>query len=76
MAKLAKMRRDKFPCSLQLCLISCLIAINDVEDAELILASEWGDEVSLSCEKIDLTIHNQILTNLFKLLDIIIDEMY
>jgi hypothetical protein len=44
--------------------------VNDFEDADLVIGSIWGDE------KLDLTIHKEILQNLFQYLDVMIDQLY
>ena len=53
-----------------------MIAVNDFEDAELVIGSVWGDETNLQCDKLDLTIHNELLCNLFTYTDIMIEQMY
>ena len=54
----------------QLCLVACLIFVNDFEDAEMIIGSIWGDE------KLDLSINKDITEYLFDYLEIITEKMY
>ena len=70
------MKREKFPYNYQLWLVACLIAVNDFEDAELVIGSVWGDEMNMGCDKLDLTIHNELLCNLFTYTEIMIEQMY
>jgi hypothetical protein len=51
MVKINKIRRESLPYNFQVWLVSCLIQINDLVDAEIVIGSIWGDE------KLDLTIH-------------------
>ena len=55
MAKINVLKRDYIPYNFQLWLVSCLIKLNDLEDAELIIGSIWGDE------KLDLRVHKDLL---------------
>lgn len=42
--KMSQMKVDVFAYNYQLWLVACLIAVNDFEDAELVIGSIWGDE--------------------------------
>jgi len=61
------MKVDSFPYNYQLWLVACLIAVNDFEDAELVIGSMWGDE------QLDLTIHNELLCSIFTYTELIIE---
>ena len=49
--------------------VTCLIKLNDFEDAELIIGAIWG-------EKLDLTINFELLSSLFWYTETIIQNMY
>ena len=70
MVKIDQLRKDQFPYNFQLWLVTCLLQINDLDNAELIIGSIWGDE------KLDLTIHKDLLQTLFALVEIMIAKMY
>lgn len=55
MSKIEQLRRDQFPYNFQLWLVTCLLQLNDLENAEIIIGSIWGDE------KLDLTIHKDLM---------------
>jgi hypothetical protein len=44
--------------------------LNDLEDAELIVGSVWGDE------RLDLRIHKELLNQLFSIIEIMINDLY
>ena len=49
--------------------MTCLLQLNDLENAVLIIGSIWGDE------KLDLTIHKDLMQTLFALIEIMIGKM-
>ena len=63
-------RNGKLPYNFQLWLVTCLLKVNDFEDAELIIGSMWGDE------KIDLRIHKELLLTLFWYAEKMIQQMF
>jgi hypothetical protein len=68
MAQIDAMRRD-INSNYQLWLVTCLIIVNDFEDAELVIGSIWGDE------KLDLTLHKELCMCLFDYLEIATSKM-
>ena len=64
-----EIKSKKLPYNFQLWLVTCLIKLNDFEDAELIIGAIWG-------EKLDLTINFELLSSLFWYADTIIHDMY
>lgn len=61
--------RTQLPYNYQLWLLTCLVQINDFEDAALMILSLWGDE------KLDLTIHKDLLNTLFESLEVMIRKL-
>ena len=70
MMKVNQIRADVIPYNFQIWLLTCLLKLNDFEDAELIIGSIWGDE------KLDLRIHKDLLQTLFETIEIMIGQLF
>jgi hypothetical protein len=62
--------RKKMPYNYQLWLVTCLLQLNDLEDADLLISTLWGER------KLDLTIHRDLLCTLLELLEVMIRKLH
>lgn len=68
--KMQNLKKDVLPYNFQLWLVSCLVKMNDYQNAELIIGSMWGDE------KLDLTVAPCLLGSLISSLDNMINPLF
>ena len=62
--------RKKMPYNYQLWLVTCLLQLNDLADADLLISTLWGER------KLDLTIHRDLLCTLFEILEVAIKKLH